>query len=185
MQKIEEKRMKYINQLSLAQRLGLSEKPPLPLSTEQWSKIEKRNLERQKHKEPCPICYDDLHFTEQSILSCSHVFHKRCLESFERHTKNRGMELCCPICRQERYDKKTYVEGQRAFLIDCVTIIQSVAKGFIQRNEFYQNMKDQGYKPAHEGLRKKFIGFKLGRIGKKQFNEMALERRRVLEMVQI
>jgi hypothetical protein len=32
MMKIEEKRMNYIKTLSLAQRLGLADKPPLPLS---------------------------------------------------------------------------------------------------------------------------------------------------------
>jgi hypothetical protein len=45
-------------------------------------------------------------------------------------------------------------------------------------------MKDQSYKPKEEGLRKKFIGYKLGRIGKRYIDEVNLERDRVIKMVQ-
>ena len=37
---IEKKRMKYINKLSLAERLGLVEKPPQPRSYTEWQLIE-------------------------------------------------------------------------------------------------------------------------------------------------
>jgi len=37
---IEKKRIQYIKKLSLAQRLGLVEKPELPLSQNQWKQIE-------------------------------------------------------------------------------------------------------------------------------------------------
>jgi hypothetical protein len=57
---IEKKRMQYIKNLSLAQRLGLVEKPDLPLSQKEWKEIESQTLKRFNEKEPCPICYEDL-----------------------------------------------------------------------------------------------------------------------------
>jgi hypothetical protein len=59
---IEKKRIQYIKKLSLAQRLGLVDKPELPLSQNQWREIEKQSLMRFNEKEPCPICYEDLRF---------------------------------------------------------------------------------------------------------------------------
>ena len=35
-------------------------------------------------------------------------------------------------------------------------------------------MKDMGYKPKHEDIRKRLIGFKLGMISKRQRIEIAL-----------
>ena len=43
---IEKKRMKYINNLSLAERLGLVDKPPEPLGQIEWVLIEQKFLER-------------------------------------------------------------------------------------------------------------------------------------------
>ncbi|KAF4656214.1 RING finger protein 24 [Perkinsus olseni] len=59
----------------------------------------------------CPICYDQLRTMEEveaprqparravTILSCSHLFHQKCLDSFESF---RVFEKrFCPMCRQE------------------------------------------------------------------------------------
>ena len=43
---IEKKRMKYIHNLSLAERLGLVEKPPEPLGQVEWVNIERDFLKR-------------------------------------------------------------------------------------------------------------------------------------------
>ena len=61
---IERKRMKYINKLSLAERLGLVEKPPLPRSQKEWKDIEMNFLNRATYNEPCPICFENLQFDE-------------------------------------------------------------------------------------------------------------------------
>ena len=44
-------------------------------------------------------------------------------------------------------------------------------------------MKDRGYKPTHELIRKRFIGYKLGRISKKYIDNMTQERRAFLESI--
>ena len=69
--------------------MGLANRPELPLGLTEWKVIEKTYLDRtEKEKEnQCPICMEDLHMQEQKILCCSHVFHKDCLESFERIQK--------------------------------------------------------------------------------------------------
>lgn len=54
--------------------------------------------------------------------------------------------------------------------------IQAGTRGFIARNAFYTNMKDTGYKPDNEDMRKRFIGFKLGLISKRQNAVMKQER---------
>ena len=61
---IEKKRMKYINNLSLAERLGLVEKPPEPRGQKEWGGIEQIFLERSQASEPCPICYENLQFQD-------------------------------------------------------------------------------------------------------------------------
>jgi hypothetical protein len=43
---IERKRLKYIERLSLAERLGLVDRPPLPLSQQEWKVIEDTHLKR-------------------------------------------------------------------------------------------------------------------------------------------
>jgi len=63
LQDIERKRMTYINKLSLAERLGLVDKPPLPKSQVEWKDIENKFLLRTKHnicEETCAICYENL-----------------------------------------------------------------------------------------------------------------------------
>ena len=41
-------------------------------------------------------------------------------------------------------------------------------------------MKDQEYKPSNQSLRKKFIGYKLSRIGKKRDDMMKKDREGVV-----
>lgn len=59
---IEKKRMQYINNLSLAERLGLVDKPPEPLGQGEWAGIERNFLQRSQVTEPCPICFENLQF---------------------------------------------------------------------------------------------------------------------------
>jgi hypothetical protein len=46
------------------------------------------------------------------ILSCSHVFHKACLASFERFL--RVAKRTCPLCRKSNYQKRASTQVRRA-----------------------------------------------------------------------
>jgi len=55
--------MAYIGKLSLAERLGLVDKPALPKSIDEWKHIEHKFLARTKQnicEETCAICYENL-----------------------------------------------------------------------------------------------------------------------------
>jgi hypothetical protein len=59
------------------------------MNLEEWQEVEKKIKEREKNNEieNCPICLEDFTIEKQVILSCTHVFHEKCLRSFEKHNK--------------------------------------------------------------------------------------------------
>lgn len=88
---------KYVSKLSLAQKRGLVQKPNAPLTLDEWNNVFTKAKERVKLEQTCPICMDDFKLKAQVVLSCTHFFHKNCLESFEKFNDCRK----CPICRAE------------------------------------------------------------------------------------
>lgn len=70
------RRKDFLNNLTLAQKIGLKEIPKMPLSIQEWRNIEAKTLQRNDHISSCPICLDDLSKRETMILSCTHIFHK-------------------------------------------------------------------------------------------------------------
>ncbi len=85
-------------QLTLAQARGLVPAPRLPLTEQQWQAVEAvahnrlgsafaaavRDREALKAPDACSICLQPFGLREQVLLSCSHLFHRRCLDSLER-----------------------------------------------------------------------------------------------------
>ena len=55
----------------------------------------------------CAICFNLLAQKECNLLSCSHMFHKHCLDSFE--TFDTSLSHQCPLCRCEDYGKITLI----------------------------------------------------------------------------
>ncbi|KAJ0405751.1 hypothetical protein ATCC90586_007694 [Pythium insidiosum] len=58
--------------------------PPPKLSRDEWERCENQALERGDASHPCSICREAFGVDEQVILSCSHMFHLACIQSFER-----------------------------------------------------------------------------------------------------
>lgn len=55
----------------------------------------------------CPVCYNSYRLYGEGqvyLLDCSHMYHKCCLESFEKF--DYGNTLNCPMCRHPNYQKK-------------------------------------------------------------------------------
>ena len=69
----------------------------LALDTPDWPKIEA--AARERGPADCPVCLAPMGFGSDALtlLSCTHVFHRKCLESFERF--NVKADCSCPVCR--------------------------------------------------------------------------------------
>jgi hypothetical protein len=89
-------------ELTLAQRYNLVARPPEPLTEQQWAEAHAASKQRADNHTECSICRDEFKADDQVLLSCSHVFHERCIKSFERFAR----EKCCPICRSAAYQKR-------------------------------------------------------------------------------
>jgi len=94
---------------------------PNTLCDAEWNEILQRSKERGLGE--CAICMCGLSYSDGDIkggvtkrfkynilLSCSHIFHEKCINNFERFSLSATDDatyqaLCCPICRMSNYMK--------------------------------------------------------------------------------
>ncbi|CAM9582424.1 unnamed protein product [Ectocarpus sp. 4 AP-2014] len=120
--------------MTLAQIRGL-EKPPEPkLTPGEWRAVEAKALARGDEAAPCPICRESFRGERQVILSCSHVFHKACLLSFEKFL--RAQERSCPLCRKVDYQKKATRQGAAAWRQRCARRLQCAYRRHRARRQY-------------------------------------------------
>ncbi|XP_012918720.2 RING finger protein 32 isoform X3 [Mustela putorius furo] len=144
--------------LTLAQKLGLFEPPPPPLSSDEWEKVKQRSILQGDSVQPCPICKEEFELRPQVLLSCSHVFHRACLQAFEKFTNKKT----CPLCRKNQYQTRVIHDGARLFKIKCATRIQACWRGHVVR-KWYQDLKRK-VPPTDAKLRRKFFEEKFTEI---------------------
>jgi IQ calmodulin-binding motif len=89
-------------------------------------------------------------------LSCSHAYHKQCLESFEKVTSTPS----CPVCRTETYQKKRISDGHKQYLENCACVIQSHWRRHKASQEF-NRLWATAPAPLHAQLRRKWVANKL------------------------
>ena len=177
-QNIQSKLYKYISKLTLAQRLGLVQKPPQPLSKNEWSDIEEKSKKREGDHS-CPICLES--FTtpnNQTILSCSHVFHKTCLSNFERFTKQR----VCPICRRQDYEKKNFDQGFINHLTKQIIRIQKSVRGFLLRRRLYAEL-NKTYKATSTLFRRRLLAYKLQLLNEKMSKKTRVRQKETEKLI--
>ena len=138
--------------LSLAQKLGIIERPRERLTESEWEVVKSKCITRQEDK--CLICCEKFTHQDQILLSCSHVYHLKCLASWEKFTSKRA----CPLCRQE-YQKRTFYQGKQTYYIKAATKIQSVFRMYLKRKAYLEIMKN--HVPSHPLLYKKYFVEKL------------------------
>eukprot|EP01041_Mallomonas_annulata_P001257 gene1257-2434_t len=102
------------------------------LSKDAWDEIEERVDSRNDAF--CPICMDGFNKGHEVLLSCSHMFHRSCLQAFEKFVKIG--ERVCPICRTSNYQKKITHKGTKAFSVICVRQIQALWRGYQTRLKY-------------------------------------------------
>ncbi|XP_053714346.1 RING finger protein 32 isoform X1 [Synchiropus splendidus] len=141
--------------LTLAQRVGLVPAPPERLSEDEWSQVKSRSVQERESEHPCAICKEAFHLQPQVLLSCSHVFHRACLQSFERFSRRK----CCPMCRTEQYETRVIHDGARLYKHLCATRIQACWRGHAARKRFHEIRKTVC--PKDKQLRRKFLEEKL------------------------
>ncbi|XP_027807101.2 RING finger protein 32 [Marmota flaviventris] len=144
--------------LTLAQKLGLIAPPPLPLSSEEWESVKQRSVLHGDSMQPCPICKEEFELHPQVLLSCSHVFHRACLQAFERFTNKKT----CPLCRKNQYQTRVIHDGARLFKAKCATRIQACWRGYVVR-KWYRSLR-KAVPPTDAKLRKKFFEEKFTEI---------------------
>lgn len=142
---------------TLAEMRGLV-KAPTPaevtvLTREEWAGMEQRIFERKDAV--CPICMEHFKDGHEVLLSCSHMYHRNCLSSFEKFSKS--ADRFCPVCRSCNYQKKVTHVGSRCFQIQCTIRLQALWRGHRARAAFYLMLRDyyhQGFGLKH--LRQQF-----------------------------
>lgn len=155
-----QKYSKYMHNLTLAQKRGLVEKPPMPLTPEQWTEIVDKAKVRLSSNPSCPICMEFFGCGSQTILSCSHVFHTSCIKSLEKFCPDRK----CPLCRIPNYDKSKFVEGTRIFIEFSATKLQSLIRMRIEINRFMESLKNIPLENiTSKRLRQSFTIYKMDR----------------------
>ncbi|KAG9476423.1 hypothetical protein GDO78_003137 [Eleutherodactylus coqui] len=137
--------------LTLAQRLGIVEAPSMPLTSDEWSKVKQRSVEQGDSLQPCVICKEEFKLHPQVLLSCSHVFHRICLEAYEKFTGRKT----CPMCRRNQYQTRVIHDAAQMFRAKCATRIQACWRGYIVR-KWYRHLR-QTTPPKDPKLRKKFF----------------------------
>lgn len=146
-------------------------------STE-WKEKEAVSLTRSQ-SQTCAICYEFYRKDneQQVILSCCHVYHPHCLNSFERFV---GFEnRFCPLCRAGCYSKKLTKVGSLSRQENAIIIMQKVVRGHFARQEFRTRLRsyydDQSNGTDDEILnriRQRFYAKELENLGKKLLREI-------------
>ncbi|XP_061521734.1 RING finger protein 32 [Phycodurus eques] len=141
--------------LTLAQRMGLVASPPERLSEDEWTLVKARSVQQRESEQPCAICREPFCLQPQVLLSCSHVFHRACLQAFERFSGRKR----CPMCRREPYETRVIHDAARLFQNQCAARIQAFWRGYVTR-KWYGNIR-RTVCPKDKHLRRKFFEAKL------------------------
>jgi len=120
--------------------------------------VKKISDSRHDSHMPCAICRDEFRIDGQVLLSCSHVFHKICLDSYEKFSKSKS----CPLCRKDEYQKAQISEGKKVYMNKCAAKIQAVYRGYRARKLFRQILDSNP--PEDPTKRKVFYARKLEKL---------------------
>ncbi len=139
--------------LNLAQKLDLQEKPRGPeLETDaSWNLFCRPVCEKMKRNVDdhanCPICLQGLGDPEKRsqviLYPCAHVYHQRCLNSYEKFL-GRGEERKCPMCRCEYADccdfGTDFCGGKEVFRDICARKIQRLFRAWYTRKAVWYSL---------------------------------------------
>lgn len=128
---------KYHKTLDLAEKIGLVEAPPPPLTNEQFETVKIQAQDRGFYNQACPICMEPFGPDNLVLLSCSHLLHATCLMNFRKFARDHYLDQRCPVCRS--HYEFVQVHAESAYNSRCAALIQRVFRGYEVRchlNEF-------------------------------------------------
>lgn len=64
-----------------------------------------RNIVMSQEEPECTICLDKIKNTDKKVLSCNHIFHKNCVDTWLQETPN------CPLCRRRQTSSMPVIEN--------------------------------------------------------------------------
>ena len=156
------RRRHWEERLTLAQCVGIEERPRPLMSLSQWNTVVGKSRERNASAEPCAICLQHFQGENQIILSCcANVFHKECIDRYEQviASKQHGRRSC-PMCRSTVYEKRRIQDGRRMWEERCAVLIQAHVRGHLARRR--AKALREVVPPFETGRRKRFYERKLG-----------------------
>ena len=109
-----------------------------PVLSKEWASIEAKVSSRLERDACCPICMEGFNQGYEVLLSCSHIFHRNCLDSFESFMGKDEMRSC-PICRKPNFQKKISKCGTAAWKAKCATRVQAAIRGYLARNYVFDS----------------------------------------------
>uniref|UniRef100_A0A3B5R0W3 RING-type domain-containing protein n=1 Tax=Xiphophorus maculatus TaxID=8083 RepID=A0A3B5R0W3_XIPMA len=85
---------------SSKKKLDLVAAPTERLTEDEWIQVTTRSILQEESAKLCAIHTEEFCLQAQGFLSCSHVFHRNCMQAFEWYSGRK----CCPVCRREHYE---------------------------------------------------------------------------------
>jgi hypothetical protein len=138
---VSNKRDRYQRRLTLAERLGLVEAPPAPLTDEQFETVKIDAEKRGFYNQECPICLEKFGPDNLVLLSCSHLLHATCLMNFRRFS--RGTQQLCPVCRSGY--EFVEVHAETAYHHRCAIVIQRAFRRYLLRDRIGKQAANGSY----------------------------------------
>lgn len=169
----------YQTRLSLAQKLNLVPAPKAPMEVKDWENV--LNVARTNNQiyENCAICLEPFRAEHQVLLDCCHVFHKHCLQTFER------LEQCrsCPMCRNKDYQRIDVDEAAVTYLNKCATLIQSNFRRLKAEVGFQRMLKQVDSKALPDSLKRKSLIFKMKQMSISAYKSMRKSKKNITKFV--
>lgn len=170
----------YNKKLTLAERLKIVDVPKLPLDLREWNNLILKNKKNQNMAEECAICLQAYRMETQSLLSCGHVFHAQCFDTFEKYSNC----ATCPLCRERFYGKINTEAGARFFLNRCAILIQKYTRKYLARRFFCEMLIERAHELIAPGLKRKRLIWRMQQINKKCFQKVRQNEKRVFQAIQ-
>ena len=158
------RRRQWEERLTLAQCVGIEERPRPLMSPAQWRRVVGKSRERNASAEPCAICLQPFQGETQIILSCcANVFHRECIARYEQviASRQRGRRSC-PMCRSGVYERRRIQDGRRQWEHRCATLIQAHVRGHLARRR--ARALREVVPPTEATRRRRFYERRLGRM---------------------